>query len=241
MRKVYFVGAGPGDPELLTLKAYKLLKKADLIIYPGSIIEGGFLKDFDGKKMNSYGRSLQEIIDSISEAVKEGEEVVRLQSGDPSIYGALDEQREMLNEKEIDIEVVPGVSSVFASASSLKMELTIPGVSQTVAITRPAGKTLSREEDIIEELAELPLTLVILLGIGELEDVVEKVSRHRGNVPIFVVYHASREDEKIIRGNTGDIVEKVRLEGIERTAVIIVGLRGEHKRSVLYEDSGHRI
>lgn len=170
--KVYFVGAGPGDPELLTLKAYKLLKEADLIIYPGSLIEEDFLKEFEGKKVNSYGMKLEEIVSLIEKAVKEGKKVVRLQSGDPSIYGAINEQIRELEKRGIDVEVIPGVSSIFASAAALKSELTSPEV-PSVVITRPAGKTL--KEDEIEEFAKTNSTLVILLGVDKIDEIVKKV------------------------------------------------------------------
>nr|WP_229235274.1 SAM-dependent methyltransferase [Candidatus Methanoliparum sp. LAM-1] len=232
MRKIFFVGAGPGDPELLTLKAIKVLKTANLIIYPGSIISKDIISEFNGEKIDSYKKSLEEIVDIISKAVDDGKTVVRLQSGDPSIYSALDEQITELKKRDIDVEIIPGVSSVFASSAALKKELTIPGISQTVVITRPAGKTL--DKDIIEELARLPITLVILLGIGLLEELVEKIRKNRGIVPVSVVYHASRVDQIIIDGDTEDIIDKVKSAGIKRTAVIIVWLEGNKKRSLLY-------
>jgi len=232
VRKIFFVGAGPGDPELLTLKAIKVLKTANLIIYPGSIISKDIISEFNGEKIDSYKKSLEEIVDIISKAVDDGKTVVRLQSGDPSIYSALDEQITELKKRDIDVEIIPGVSSVFASSAALKKELTIPGISQTVVITRPAGKTL--DKDIIEELARLPITLVILLGIGLLEELVEKIRKNRGIVPVSVVYHASRVDQIIIDGDTEDIIDKVKSAGIKRTAVIIVWLEGNKKRSLLY-------
>ncbi|ADC66399.1 Uroporphyrin-III C/tetrapyrrole (Corrin/Porphyrin) methyltransferase [Ferroglobus placidus DSM 10642] len=231
--KVYFVGAGPGDPELLTLKAYKLLKEADLIIYPGSLIEEDFLKEFEGKKVNSYGMKLEEIVSLIEKAVKEGKKVVRLQSGDPSIYGAINEQIRELEKRGIDVEVIPGVSSIFASAAALKSELTSPEV-PSVVITRPAGKTL--KEDEIEEFAKTNSTLVILLGVDKIDEIVKKVSKHRSiEEPAAVVYKASRKEEKVVVGTLGDIAEKVKREGIKRTAVIIIGrsLKKEG-RSILY-------
>jgi len=232
MRKIFFVGAGPGDPDLFTLKAINILKTADLIIYPGSIISKDIISQFNGEKIDSYNKSLEEIIEIISKAVDEGKTVVRLQSGDSSIYGALDEQVIELNKRDIDVEIIPGISSVFAASAALKKELTIPGVSQAVVITRPAGKTL--DKDIIEELAELPVTLVILLGMEKLAEVIDKVRRARGTVPVSIVYHASRADQIIIEGDTEDIISKVKSAGIKRTAVIIIWLKGDKKRSILY-------
>lgn len=235
MNKVYFVGFGPGDPDLLTLRAYRLLKEADLIIYPGSIIEEDFLSEFGAEKVNSYGMKLEEIINLIEKAVKDGKKVVRVQSGDPSIYGAIWEQITELEKRGIECEVVPGVSSVFASAASLKAELTVPGVAEMVVITRPAGKTL--KEDYLEEFASIPCTLVILLGVDKIRYIAEKVGKIRGfDEPVAVVYHASRSDEKVITGTLADIADKVEKEGITRTAVVIIGrvLKGEGRRSVLY-------
>jgi len=232
--KVYFVGFGPGDVELLTLKAYRLLKEADLIIYPGSLVEERFLDEFGGEKINSHGMKLEEIVEIIERALREGKRVVRLQSGDPSIFGAIWEQIRELRKRGIDCEVIPGVSSVFASAASLRIELTSPSI-PGVAIVRPAGKTL--KEDPLDELAKLPLTLVILLGTDRIEYVAEKISKVRGEEePCAVVFHASREDEVKIVSTLGKIGEEVRKRGIERTATIIVGkvVEGYEERSHLY-------
>ncbi len=231
--KVYFVGFGPGDKELLTLKAYKLLKNADLIIYPGSLISRESLEEFDCELIDSYGKTLEEIIEIIEKAVRNGKRVVRIQSGDPSIYGAINEQIVLLERKGIEVEVVPGVSSISASASALKVELTSPKV-PSVVITRPAGKTLLKDE--IEEFAKTNSTLVILLGVDKIDYIAEKVARIRGyGEPVAVVYHASRKDEKVIIGTLRDIAEKVRREGIKRTATIIIGKALKREgRSVLY-------
>jgi len=231
--KVHFVGFGPGDPELLTIKAYRLLKEADLIIYPGSLIDEEFLSEFEGEKVSSYGMSLEKIADLIEEAVKSGRRVVRVQSGDPSIYGAINEQIHELRKRGIEVEVVPGVSSIFASAAALKSELTSPDI-PSVVITRPAGKTLEKDE--IEEFARTNSTLVILLGIDRIEDIARRVARIRGeDEPVAVVYRASRDDETVIEGTLGDIAEKVREAGIRRTATIIIGRAiKQARRSVLY-------
>ncbi len=231
--RVYFVGAGPGDRELLTLKAYRLLSEADLIIYPGSLIDEEFLDEFKAEKINSHGKSLEELAEIMIRAVSEGKKVVRMQSGDPSIYGVIKEQIEMLEERGIDVEIIPGVSSVFAAAAELKTELTLPGITQSVVITRPAGKTL--EIDDIEKFSETDATIVILLGVHKIDEVVKKVKRDP-ETPVAVVYHASRDDKKIITGTIKDISEKVEKAGITKTAVIIIGdvLRGNYRRSVLY-------
>ena len=233
--KVYIVGFGPGDPELLTLKAHELLKKADLIIYAGSIVPLNSLSRYPGEKVNSHGMKLEEIVSLMEKEAKAGKLVVRVQSGDPSIYSAINEQIEELEKRGIECEVIPGVSSVFASAASLRVELTSPGVSEFVFIGRPAGKTL--EEDYLEEVARIPCTIVMLLGVDKIDYIAEKVSRVRGeDEPVAVVYHASREDELIIRGRLKDIAEKVKKAGIKRTATVIIGraLENRGRRSVLY-------
>lgn len=232
--KVYFVGFGPGDKELLTLKGYKLLKKADLIIYPGSIIDEKLLDEFDGEKINSYGLKLEEIINIIEKAVKEGKLVVRLCSGDPSIFSAVGEQIRELKKRGIECEIVPGVSSVSASASSLGIELTTPKL-PGIVVMRPKGRTL--EEDYLEEIAKLPFTIVILLGIDKIDYIVEKVGKVRGfDEPCAVVYHATMEDEKKIIARLGDIAKIIKAEGIKRSATIIIGkaVLGYEERSYLY-------
>jgi len=232
--KVYFVGFGPGDKELLTLKGYKLLKEADLIIYPGSIIDEKLLDEFDGEKINSYGLKLEEIINIIEKAVKEGKLVVRLCSGDPSIFSAVGEQIRELKKRGIECEIVPGVSSVSASASSLGIELTTPKL-PGIVVMRPKGRTL--EEDYLEEIAKLPFTIVILLGIDKIDYIVEKVGKVRGfDEPCAVVYHATMEDEKKIIARLGDIAKIIKAEGIKRSATIIIGkaVLGYEERSYLY-------
>ncbi|WP_456369417.1 cobalt-precorrin-4/precorrin-4 C(11)-methyltransferase [Geoglobus sp.] len=231
--KVHFVGFGPGDPELLTIRAYRLLREADLIIYPGSLIDEEFLAEFEGEKVSSYGMRLEEIVDLIERAVNSGKKVVRVQSGDPSIYGAINEQIRELRKRGIEVEVVPGVSSIFASAAALRSELTSPDV-PSVVITRPAGKTLDKDE--IEEFARTNSTLVILLGIDKIEDIARRVAKIRGEKePVAVVYKVSRDDEVVVEGTLGDIAEKVKRAGIRRTATIIIGRAiRQARRSVLY-------
>ncbi|RLF12368.1 MAG: cobalt-precorrin-4 C(11)-methyltransferase [Thermoprotei archaeon] len=229
--KIYFIGFGPGDPELLTIKAYKILKQADLIIYPGSLIDEKFLEEFDGRKVNSYGMKLEEIIELIESSVKAGKVVARIVSGDPSIFSAINEQIIELRKRGLECEVIPGVSSIFSAAAALKTELTAPSVSHAVVILRPAGRTLDR--DYLEEFAKIPCTIVIFLGIEKIREIAERVGRIRGwDEPVAVVYHASRDDEKIVEGRLRDITEKVEKEGIRRTSVIIIGKVLEKEENV---------
>ena len=230
--KVYFVGAGSGDPELITLKGRRLLDEADLIIYTGSLVNPEILTGVKADVINSHGMKLEEIVELMVCGAKNGKKVVRLQTGDPSLYSAMYEQMLALKERGIDIEVVPGVSSLFASAAALKAELTLSG--ETVIITRPAGKTL--EKDQIRELSRHRATLAIFLGVHRLREIVEAVEYPK-DTPAAVVYKASWKDETVIKGTLEDIEEKVRAAGIERTAIVIIGdalSPKEYRRSHLY-------
>jgi precorrin-4/cobalt-precorrin-4 C11-methyltransferase len=180
--------------------------------------------------------SLEQLIHAMVIPAKEGKLVVRLHSGDPSLYGAIVEQMELLNHEGVATHVVPGVSSMFGGAAALQAQLTLKGVSESVIITRPAGKTL--EHDQIRELSSLLTTMVIFLGTEQLEEVLAKVS-HPPGTPAAVVYHATWPDQKIVRGTVADIAVKARAEGIERSALLYIGgvidpgNRGEW-RSFLY-------
>ncbi len=164
--KVIFIGGGPGDPELLTLKAYNVIKKADVIIYAGSLVNREILngaKD-DCTIKNSATMNLDDIVDLMEDSVKNGKLVARVHTGDPAIYGAIGEQMELLKERKIAFEIIPGVSSFFAAAAALESELTLPEVSQTVIITRPEGRTPKPSREAISKLAEHQATMCIFLG-----------------------------------------------------------------------------
>jgi len=225
--KVFFVGAGPGDPELITLKGKKLLESADVIVYAGSLLNPEILKfSKQGAKLyDSAAMSLDEIIKTMVDAAKEGKTVVRLHDGDPSFYGAIKEQMDHLEKEGVEYEVVPGVSSLQAAAASLKRELTLPGVSQTVIITRPEGRTPVTEAENLAELAKHKATMAIFLGIPAIDTVVEKLrlGGYSEDTPVAVVYKASWREEKIVKGTLSDIAEKVRKAGIKSTALILVG------------------
>ncbi len=221
MSKVFFVGAGPGDPDLITVKGQELVKNAEVLIYAGSLVNPS-LVDLSGAevKLNSWGMSLQETGDAIERGVREGKRVVRLHSGDPAIYGAIVEQMDDLRKRGIEVEVVPGVSSMFAAAAALQTQLTLKGVSETLIITRPAGKTL--EEDSIAQFSQDGTSMVIFLGTDKLEDIMSRVS-YPPETPAAVVYHASWPDQKVAKGTVGTIASKAREMGIERTALILIG------------------
>ncbi|HIP84355.1 MAG TPA: precorrin-4 C(11)-methyltransferase [Methanothermococcus okinawensis] len=225
--KVVIVGAGPGDPELITLKGKKAIEEADVIVYAGSLINKEILKynRKNAKIYNSATMDLEEIVKIMVEGVEKGLKVVRLHSGDPSIYGAIKEQIDELKRYNIDIEIIPGVTSLSAAASSLKVELTLPKISQTVIITRPEGRTLKPKGESLKELAKHRSTMAIFLGVGMIDKVVSQLIEggYRRDTPVAVVYKASWKDEKIIRGTLEDIGPKVKEANIRKTALIIVG------------------
>jgi precorrin-4/cobalt-precorrin-4 C11-methyltransferase len=224
--KIIFIGGGPGDPELLTLKAYNVIKKADVIIYAGSLVNKDVLNCAkDGSIIrNSASMDLDQIVNLMDESVKAGKLVARVHTGDPSIYGAIGEQMEGLKARGISFEIIPGVSSFFAAAAALETELTLPEVSQTVIITRPEGSTPKPSSEAISKLAEHNATMCIFLGVQMIEDVVSDLLTHyKPDTPVAVVQKASWPDEKIVRGKLNDISDKVHSSGITKTAMIVVG------------------
>ncbi|MDD1718832.1 MAG: cobalt-precorrin-4/precorrin-4 C(11)-methyltransferase [Methanoregulaceae archaeon] len=237
MGPCYFVGAGPGDPGLITVRGMALLESADVLIYAGSLVNPELVALSPAPvKLNSWGMKLAEITDAISRHIREGKQVVRLHSGDPSLYGAIVEQMEELDRLGIRSEIVPGVSSMFGAAAALGTQLTLGGVSDTLIVTRPAGATL--EHDYIRELSALPATMVVFLGTAQLEDVLSRVG-YPPETPAAVVYHATWPDELVVRGCVRDIAAKARSAGIARSALLIIGGVVEpgssgRKRSVLY-------
>ena len=232
--KVYFVGAGPGDPDLITVKGKRLLEEADLVVFAGSLVNPALLEGLKAEKMDSNGASMEATFAKIVDSLRAGKRVVRLHSGDPSLYGAILEQMKPLEELGIEVEVVPGVSSLFASAAALKTQLTLKGVSESLIVTRPAGTTLEKDE--LAALSRHGTTMAIFLGIDKIRDIVDSLDRP-GETPVAVVYHASWPDEKVLLGTVGDIAGKVEAAKIERSALIIVGdvvKRTGFRRSHLY-------
>ena len=224
--KVIFVGAGPGDPELLTVKAERLLRGARCCIYAGSLVAEtivGLLPP-DAERHDSASLSLDQIVEIIKSARDRGLDVVRLHSGDPSIYGAIGEQMARLDELGIAYEVVPGVSSFQAAAAALKIELTVPEVSQTIVLTRRAGRTPLPEHQELERIARTRATLCIFLSIHKIDEIAEVLAGSYGeDAPAAVVFHASRPDQLLIRGTLKDIARKTRASEITKTALVIVG------------------
>ncbi len=221
MNKVYIVGAGCGDPELITVKGKKLLDRAEVLIYAGSLVNPVLVDECPAaEKYDSWKMKLSEITKIMSDAAKAGKVVIRLHSGDPSLYGAIIEQVALLEKEGISVERVPGVSSMFGAAAALGTQLTLRGVSESVIVTRPAGTTL--KTDNIAEMSELGQTMVIFLGTEHMEEVFSKV-RCPPDTPAAVVYKATWPDEKIIKGTVSDVSKKARDAGIDKTALIIIG------------------
>ena len=224
--RVFFVGAGPGDPELLTLMAARLLTNCRICIYAGSLVSPEVMDMVSGKaeRHDSAAMSLEEIIRVCSDGKERNIDVVRLHSGDPSIYGAIREQMNELDRLDIPYEVVPGVSSFQAAAAALQTELTAPEVAQTIILTRTSGRTPMPAEQKLEKLAQSQATLCIFLSGHKIEDVVITLADSYGlDCPAAVVYHASWPDQKLVRGVLEDIAEKVRIAEFGQTSLIIVG------------------
>jgi precorrin-4/cobalt-precorrin-4 C11-methyltransferase len=241
INKVHFVGAGPGDKELITLKGYKLLSNADVVIYAGSLVNPALLEYCkEGCEIhNSAYMNLQQITDVMEKGIKEGKSVVRLQTGDFSIYGSIREQVEELNKIDIDYDCTPGVSSFLGASSALGVEYTVPEISQSVVITRMEGRTPVPEKESIESFAKHQTSMVIFLSVQEIEKVVDRLidGGYPETTPIAVVYKATWPDEKIVKGTLQDIAEKVKENNITKTALIMVGefLGKEYNNSKLYD------
>jgi len=224
--KVYFVGCGPGDPELLTIKAKKLIQNADVIVYSGSLIPQEIIKLCKKAKLHDAAKLVrEEIFDILKTNAKKGKLVIRLHDGDPSIYGAIREQTDNLLKERIEFEIVPGITSFLASAAALGSELTLPGVTQTIIITRAESRTKVPKHEKISELAKHKATMIFYLSIHLLSDIVKQAIEggYPKSTPVAAVYRASWKDQKVIRGTLNDIVKKVRDEKITRTAIIIIG------------------
>lgn len=242
MAQVYFVGAGPGDPELITVKGQRILKEADVIIYAGSLVNPELLEAArEGAEIhNSAHMCLEEVLQVIREAVSHDKKVVRLHTGDPAIYGAIQEQMDALKEFGIGFNVIPGVSSFLAAAAALEQEYTLPEVTQTVILTRLEGRTPVPEKEKLKELAKAQATMCIFLSVHDIGKVTEELSTsYPLDTPVAVVQKASWPDEKIIRGTLADIVEKVLAAQINKTAMIVVGhvFRGIYEKSKLYDQA----
>lgn len=238
---VHFVGAGPGAPDLITLRGKSLLEQADVIIYAGSLVNPDLLEYAkEGCVVkSSASMTLEEVISVMEQAEAEGKVTVRLHTGDPSVYGAIREQMDILAGKGIPFDVVPGVSSFCAAAAALQAEYTLPGVSQSVVITRMEGRTPVPDRQKIADYAAHQATMVIFLSAGLLEGLQEELQKggYDGQTPAAIVYKASWPEERVCRCTVGTLAETAKAQGIDKTALILVGefLGSAYDRSLLYD------
>ncbi|AOJ13422.1 MULTISPECIES: precorrin-4 C(11)-methyltransferase [Burkholderia] len=222
---VYFIGAGPGDPELITVKGQRLVRTCPVILYAGSLVPPAVLDGHRAEQVvNTADLDLDAIVALLADAHAKGQDVARVHSGDPSLYGAIGEQIRRLDALGIPYQIVPGVTATAACAATLGVELTLPGVAQTVILTRFAGKTTMPEGEALGALAAHRATLAIHLGVRHLARIVDEVLPHYGpDCPVAVIYRASWPDEERVTGTLADIVAKVDRTAIERTALILIG------------------
>ena len=238
---VHFVGAGPGAPDLITLRGAKLLEEADVIIYAGSLVNPALLdRAKEGCRIrNSAQMTLEEVVEEIVAAEKEGKTTVRLHTGDPSIYGAIREQIDQLEARGIPYDVTPGVSSFCGAAAALGAEYTLPEVSQTVIISRMAGRTPVPAKESIPALASHGATMVLFLSTGLLEGLQAQLMEggYRADSPAAIVYKATWPDEKVFRCTVGTLAKTAADHQITKTALILVGgfLGDTYERSKLYD------
>jgi precorrin-4/cobalt-precorrin-4 C11-methyltransferase len=237
MSMVHFVGAGPGAPDLITLRGKALLERAGMVIYAGSLVNPALL-DYTGPGCeihNSAEMTLDEVISVMSAAVERGKETVRLHTGDPSLYGAIREQMDRLRALGIGYDICPGVSSFFAAAAALEAEYTLPGVSQTVIISRAEGRTPVPEGESLEALASHGSTMVLFLSAGMLDKVSADLIRGglSPDTPAAIVYKASWPEQRVFRGTLENLAV---LGAEEKTALVVVGrvLGDDYELSRLY-------
>ena len=241
MAQVHIVGAGPGDPELITRKGYRLVQEADVVIYAGSLVNPAILEACkEGCEIhNSASMSLDDVLAVTKASVAEGKTVVRLHTGDPAIYGAIQEQMDALKEMGITYDVTPGVSSFLATAAALQQEYTLPNVTQTVIITRMEGRTPMPEKEKLSMLASHGATMCIFLSVQMIDKVAAELIEggYDKTTPVAIVVKASWPDQRIIRGTLETITDIVAEEGVIRQAMIVVSrvLDTDYELSKLYD------
>ena len=224
---VHFVGAGSGAADLITLRGKRLLETADVVIYAGSLVNPELLEytRSDCEIYNSAFMTLDEVIKVMEQAENNGKTVIRLHTGDPSVYGAIREQMDRLDSLGIAYDVCPGVSSLCGAAAALKAEYTLPDVSQTVILTRMSGRTPVPERESIESLASHNATMVIFLSTGMLDELSERLIKggYTADTPAAIVYKATWKDEKVFRCTVGTLAQTAKQNNITKTALITVG------------------
>ena len=243
-----FIGAGPGDPGLLTVTGKELVEAADLVVHAGSLVNSELLSEFcaDAEQVSSIGKDLEELVPLMRDAYEDGRTVVRLHSGDPAIYGAALEQMDALEHEGVPTYLVPGVTSAFAASATLRTQLTLNGVANHVAFTRPQGKTLDPEEDHIGEFVGMgDVTTCIYLGTHAVGETMDRLldEGHDPETPVTAVYHASWPDEDIVEGTIATIGEKLEDAGYRASAMVVIGdaaRKAGYERSYLYGDWTNR-
>ena len=238
---IHFVGAGPGAPDLLTLRGAELLKNADCVIYAGSLVNPALLAmtKENCRILNSASMTLEQVLSAFREEEQAGGSTVRLHTGDPSVYGAIREQIDALEEEGIPYDVTPGVSSFSGAAAALSAEYTLPGVSQTVILTRMEGRTPVPEGEKLSELSKHGASMVLFLSAGMMKNVQEELLKgaYNSKTPAAIVYKATWPEEKVVRCTVGTLAESGRKAGITKTALLLVGgfLGEDYERSKLYD------
>ncbi|PSP57958.1 cobalamin biosynthesis protein [Halobacteriales archaeon QH_7_66_36] len=243
-----FIGAGPGDPGLLTVTGRELVEDADLVVHAGSLVNSDLLDEFaaDAEQVTSIGKDLEELVPLMRDAYEDGRTVVRLHSGDPAVYGAALEQMDALEHEGVPTYIVPGVTAAFAASATLRTQLTLNGVANHVAFTRPQGKTLAPEEDHIGEFLDMgDVTTCIYLGTHAVAETMDRLveAGHDPDTPVAVVYHASWPDEDIIEGTIGTVGSKVEAAGYRASALVLIGDAARkvgYERSYLYDGWANR-
>jgi precorrin-4/cobalt-precorrin-4 C11-methyltransferase len=225
--KISIIGAGPGDPELITVKGLKLLQEADVVLYADSLVSSELIEQAKpgAEIIKTAGMHLEEMVDVMVDRVQEGKKVVRVHTGDPAVYGAIMEQISLLNKQAVTVEIIPGVSSVFASAAALGAELTIPDLTQTVILTRAEGRTPVPDAEKLKDLAKHNCTVALFLSATLTKKIVKEflAAGWSEDTPVGVVYKATWPDQKIVRSTLKDLDEDMRVNGIRKQAMILAG------------------
>lgn len=245
--KLYIIGAGPGDPDLITVKGLKLLEEADVVLYADSLVSEALIQKSkeSAEILKTAGMHLEEMVDIMVDRIRQGKQVVRVHTGDPAVYGAIMEQMVLLKQQGIDVEIVPGVSSVFAAAAAAQAELTIPDLTQTVILTRAEGRTPVPEFEKLKDLAKHHCTIALFLSATLTKKVVKELieAGWAPNTPVAVVYKATWPDQKIVRTTIENLDEAMRQNGIRKQAMILAGwaldenIHDKNYRSKLYDQT----
>ena len=243
--KLYIIGAGPGDPDLITVKGLQHLQEADVVLYADSLVNEDLIAKAkpSAEILKTAGMHLEEMVDVMAERIQQGKKVVRVHTGDPAVYGAIMEQIVLLRKKGIEVEIVPGVSSVFAAAAAAQAELTIPDLTQTVILTRAEGRTPVPEFEKLADLAKHHCTIALFLSATLTKKLVKELTGAGWSMdtPVAVVYKASWPDQKIVRTTLERLDEDMRVNGIRKQAMILAGwaldenIHEQDYRSKLYD------